>query len=254
MAPKRKPLFWLDWVRWRTSSQTYCWLRRLLLEQSEHLILLCTIAVVEFIERRPRFRGLGKSDFVSKWQRDTHSFWTTKATIFLVRHFDKSEMTDREMHHMRNAVFSTALIVAICAVGTAAMAAKSNSNPAGGCADKMELMLVPDGWQSPKDGQPFSPDRLEAFRAVATTAFRTAADHACATVPAVRRTMAPIKSVLVNSGSGATEPTFYRDAGQFVFQYVFNESDLELPSQAAIEQGLRCFSAPKRGECADMGN
>ena len=158
---------------------------------------------------------------------------------------------------MKNPSFALLLAVAASAAGIATHAATPSPKPvsgiATGCADAITVTLARDGWQG-SNGRPFAPARLTAFRAAAATAFRKAGNHACATVPAVRRALASVKIVRVESGSGATEPTFYHDAGQLVFQYAFNEADLAMPSQAAIELGLRCHADPKRRECADMGD
>lgn len=158
---------------------------------------------------------------------------------------------------MRNPGFALLLAAATGAAGIAADAAtpspKTVPGSATGCTDAITVTLARDGWQG-SNGRPFAPARLTAFRVAAADAFRKAGNHACATVPAVRRALASVKIVRVASGSGATEPTFYRDAGQLVFQYAFNEANLAMPSQAAIELGLRCHADPKRRECADMGD
>lgn len=156
---------------------------------------------------------------------------------------------------MKNPGFAFLLAIAASAGGIAADAATPSPKPvsgiATGCTDAMAVTLARDGWQG-SNGRPFSPARLTAFRVAATAAFHKAGNHACATVPAVRRALTSVKIVRVESGSGATEPTFYRDAGQLVFQYAFNETNLAMPSQADIELGLRCHADAKRRECADM--
>lgn len=154
--------------------------------------------------------------------------------------------------------FAALLAVAIGTPGIVAAAATPSpkavpGTATGGCADVIAVTLAPDGWGT-GEGKPFSRTRLTAFRGAAAAVFRKAGDHACATVPAVRRALASVKAVRIESGAGATEPTFYRATGQLIFQYAFNEADLALPSQAAIEQGLRCYADPKRRECADMGD
>ncbi len=158
---------------------------------------------------------------------------------------------------MKNSGFAVLLTIATCTAGiadaSAATSPKSVSRTTTGCADAIPITLSPGGWES-GDGKSFPQPRLTAFRIAATTAFRQAGDHACAVVPAVRRALASVKAVRIAPGAGATEPTFYRAAGQLVFQYAFNESNLALPPQADIERGLRCYADPKRRECADMGD
>jgi len=151
------------------------------------------------------------------------------------------------------------LAAAVGALGTATPAATPSpiTRPltGGGCADAIVVTLAPSGWRrNENDSESFSPARLKAFRATADAAFRRAADQACATVPAVRRALTSVKRVRVQHAAGATEPTFHRADGYLVFEYAFNETNLETPDRAAIQLGLRCYADPKRRECADQGD
>lgn len=59
-------------------------------------------------------------------------------------------------------------------------------------------------------------------------------------------------TLLVQSGSGATETAIYaprRDT--IVFQWIFAEADLALPDKADIQAGIRCWANPGSRACAE---
>jgi hypothetical protein len=102
----------------------------------------------------------------------------------------------------------------------------------------------------------FPPQRLEAFRQNAATAFRSAAQSACAAGEIAPARLAAVRRLLIQSASGATETAFYEDAesvgaGTLVFQYVFAEDDLAVPEAADIRVGLICWIDPGREQCAE---
>jgi hypothetical protein len=71
------------------------------------------------------------------------------------------------------------------------------------------------------------------------------------------RSLEPIKLVVTRSGAGADEPTFHVDGqkpGSLIFEWYFADADLDVPKRPDIEQGLRCWSDPKRKECSDLGD
>jgi hypothetical protein len=107
------------------------------------------------------------------------------------------------------------------------------------------------------DWKYFRPSALPAFRSRAEEAFRAAADRACREQPRVAAALKPIRKLVIQSGSGATEPVFYQEDGSddaLIFQYAFVEAKLGMPGREAIAQGLRCWADPDRKECADMGD
>jgi len=126
-----------------------------------------------------------------------------------------------------------------------------------GCSEAIQVVLDEHSFLDAGD-KPFPAPRLHAFAGKAEAAFHRAADHACARVSAVRKALAPVRKLVVQSGAGAMDATFYRaegdEPGALFFQWTFNEARLDVPKQADIEQGLRCWAAPDREECADVGD
>jgi hypothetical protein len=101
----------------------------------------------------------------------------------------------------------------------------------------------------------FSRARMEAFRRAATDAFRTAAQAGCGFGELSPERLGAVRRLLIQSGSGATEATFYEDPegagpGTLVFQYIFAEADLALPDADDIRLGLACWGDPENEECA----
>jgi hypothetical protein len=127
---------------------------------------------------------------------------------------------------------------------------------AAGCSERIQIALDRPSLIDAGD-KPFPAPRLAAFERKAAASFHSAADNACK-IAAVRKALAPIHKVIVQSGSGATESTFYRaedrKPGELVFQWAFNEAGLGVPGQKDIELGLRCWADQKRKECADKGD
>ena len=125
-----------------------------------------------------------------------------------------------------------------------------------GCSDQIEVVLDRPSLIDAGD-RPFPAPRLAAFEGNVAASFHAAADQACKTA-AVRQALAPVRRIVVQSGSGAADPTFFLlnehmdDA--LVFQWPFNEAGLGVPARKDIESGLRCWADPNRKECADMGD
>jgi hypothetical protein len=120
----------------------------------------------------------------------------------------------------------------------------------------LEVSLDPGSFARESQEPAFPPQRLEAFRTAAGAAFRSAADAACAAGEVDPARLAPIRRLVVQSGSGATEATFYDDAesvgpGALVFQWVFLEEDLALPAARDIRAGLACWADPEREGCGE---
>jgi hypothetical protein len=141
-------------------------------------------------------------------------------------------------------------------VTTAAAAPAAPAAKPSGCSDKIQVALDRPSLIDAGD-KPFAAARLAAFEARAAAAFHRAANDDCKTA-AVRKSLAAIHEVIVQSGAGATESTFYHEEGRrpddLVFQWAFNEADLGIPKQADIELGLRCWADGARAECADKGD
>jgi hypothetical protein len=127
-----------------------------------------------------------------------------------------------------------------------------------GCSEAIHVALDEPSLIDPATQKPFPAARLRAFSGKAAAAFHDAADAACRSTPAVRKALASIHRLIVQSGAGASEATFYRTEqekpDELVFQWVFNEAGLDVPKRADIAQGLRCWADPHRAECADMGD
>jgi hypothetical protein len=125
-----------------------------------------------------------------------------------------------------------------------------------GCSDEIQVELDRPSLIDVGD-RPFPAARLAAFETRAAAAFHRAANDGCKTA-AVRKALAAIHKVIVQSGSGATESTFYHEEGRkpddLVFQWAFNEADLGIPRRADIALGLRCWADGARAECADKGD
>ena len=137
------------------------------------------------------------------------------------------------------------------AAAAAAPAAPAAAAPACPAPQRVEL----DGPSFVRDDIPaFTPERMEAFRQAAAAAFRSAAEAGCAVGEVSPERLAALRRLLIQSGSGATEATFYEpedDSGTLVFQYVFAEADLALPEAGDIRLGLACWIDPENEECAD---
>jgi hypothetical protein len=125
-----------------------------------------------------------------------------------------------------------------------------------GCSDRIQVTLDRASFIDLGD-KPFPARRLAAFETSVASAFHHASNNACKNA-SVRKALAPLRTLIVQSGSGATEVTFYRAEDRkpaaLVFQWAFNEAGLDLPKGADIESGLRCWADPDRKECADMGD
>jgi hypothetical protein len=135
-------------------------------------------------------------------------------------------------------------------------AASAPEAAAPGCADGLPVHLDRDP-TAMVDWKTFPATRLEAFRAKAAGVFRAAADAACRSAPKVAAAMGPIRRILVQSGSGATEPVFYQVDGSddlLIFQYAFAEAKLAVPDPATIRQGLQCWADADGKGCEDMGD
>lgn len=124
------------------------------------------------------------------------------------------------------------------------------------CSEAIQVVLDRPSLIDAGD-KPFAASRLAAFETKVASSLHAAADDACKT-QAVRKALKPIRKIVVQSGSGATEATFYRapadPPGQIFFQWAFNEAGLGVPERKDIESGLRCWADPDRKECADMGD
>src|SRR4051794_27887353 len=141
----------------------------------------------------------------------------------------------------------------------AATAAAAPAVPApklAGCSDKIQIVLDRPSLID-TGGKPFPAARMAAFEGKVGSAFHGAAGEACKT-PSVRGALAPVRRIVVQSGSGAADPTFFRlnehKGDAIVFQWTFNEAALGVPERTDIELGLRCWADPDRKECADMGD
>ncbi|HEV2865550.1 MAG TPA: hypothetical protein VGX37_03475 [Allosphingosinicella sp.] len=153
-----------------------------------------------------------------------------------------------------NNMVAPAAAPAPAAVNTAAPAPAPA--PPGCVAAALEVSLDPGSFARETQEPAFPPQRLEAFRTAAASAFRSAADAACAAGEVDPARLAPVRRLVVQSGSGATETTFYDDAesvgpGALVFQWVFLEEDLALPAAADIRAGLACWADPEREGCGE---
>jgi hypothetical protein len=98
--------------------------------------------------------------------------------------------------------------------------------------------------------------RLGTLSARAGAAFSAAAERLCHDGRLDPKLLRPFSTLIVLNGSGATEATFYEDPHEFrsedlIFQWIFAESDLEVPPADDIETGLLCWAKPDRPECAD---
>lgn len=126
-----------------------------------------------------------------------------------------------------------------------------------GCSARIAVVLDRPSLFGPAQAA-LPESRLAAFLEEAAAAFHRAADEACAGEPKVRKALAPVRRLLVQSASGAMDPTFFPDeegkSDVLVFQWPFNEADLALPGRKDVEQGLRCWADPGRHECADIGD
>jgi hypothetical protein len=141
--------------------------------------------------------------------------------------------------------------------GSANAAAPAAREPkAAGCAAGLAVDLDRSE-VAERDWRAFPRARLDGFRSRAADAFRSAADAACRQQPELAAKLKPIRTLLVQSGSGATEPVFYQEDGRdeaLIFQYAFAEAKLGVPERDAIELGLRCWADAERKECAEMGD
>jgi hypothetical protein len=126
-----------------------------------------------------------------------------------------------------------------------------------GCADAIAIDLDRSEIAG-QEWKPYPAARLDAFRRGGADAFRAAANHACSRDRRLAGALVPVRKVLIQSGSGVADPTFFdAEPGPdhaLVFQWAFVEADLAIPDRAAIETGLRCWADPDRKECEDLGD
>jgi hypothetical protein len=138
------------------------------------------------------------------------------------------------------------------------LAALAAAAPAPGCADAIRYDLDRASFRTDGANRPIPAARLEPFRQKAAKAFRDAADGLCArkAIPAAK--VAQIKRVVIQDAGGAMEPQLYeaREFGpnSLVFQWVFAQGPLSVPSRRDIEDALVCRYHPNRKGCDEPGD
>jgi hypothetical protein len=138
------------------------------------------------------------------------------------------------------------------------VAAALAAAPAPGCADAIRYDLDRSSFRTDGADRPIPPAQLEPFRLKAAKAFRDAADGLCArkAIPAAK--VAQIRRVVIQSAGGATETQLYeaREFGprSLVFQWVFAEGSLDVPTRRDIESALVCRYHPEHKGCDEPGD
>jgi hypothetical protein len=137
-------------------------------------------------------------------------------------------------------------------------AALAAAGPAPGCADAIRYDLDRSSFRTDGANRPIPPARLEPFRQKAAKAFRDAADGLCARKAIAAAKVAQIRRVVIQSAAGATETQLYeaREFGphNLVFQWVFAEGALVVPTRRDIEDALVCRYHPEHKGCDDPGD
>jgi hypothetical protein len=179
----------------------------------------------------------------------------------------------RRSNPMIVAVMTTGLVLAGCGADESAnnaQAANLAATPANdvvasanttaataepGCSAHMAVELDEESLlQAPVD-KPITKASLEPFRQAAGARFKEAADELCRQGKFAPRYLKMFTTLILQNGSGATEATFYEDPHEFrsedfIFQWVFAESNLEVPTKDDIQTGLICWAEPEQEMCA----
>ena len=147
----------------------------------------------------------------------------------------------------------SALASAALFLAAPALAGAAPRPAAPGCTSGLQVALDPGFLEPRSDLPPVAPARIEAFRQAAGQAFRAAADEMCARGTLRANRLRGFTTLLVQSGSGATETAIYvPDEGSrrtLVFQWIFAEAGLALPGKADIQAGIRCWANPRARAC-----
>ncbi|MEA3032452.1 MAG: hypothetical protein QOH86_468 [Sphingomonadales bacterium] len=132
-------------------------------------------------------------------------------------------------------------------------AALAAATPGASCADAIRYDLDRSAFRTDGANRPIPAARLEPFRQKAAKAFRDAADGLCARKAIPGAKVAQIRRVVIQSAAGATETQLYeaREFGphSLVFQWVFAEGALDVPTRRDIEEALVCRYHPEHKGC-----
>lgn len=122
------------------------------------------------------------------------------------------------------------------------------SQPASGCT--ISVSARADG-SFAQAGYDSSPGRLRRLSDQTRIRFAAAARRLCAAGVLKPSDLARIRELIVQNGEGATEPLLYREPSMtprtFVLQYAFQDGGP--PTQAEMEQALRCWKRPGAPGC-----
>jgi hypothetical protein len=125
------------------------------------------------------------------------------------------------------------------------------------CAGHLRYRIDRPSFASSPGGK-FSAARLDDLARRAAPAFAAAANEMCAKGSLAPDVLRRVTTIVIQTGSGATESAVYDDPETgpetLFFQYIFAESGLALPDKADIQAGLRCWHEPEREECEGRGD
>jgi hypothetical protein len=125
-----------------------------------------------------------------------------------------------------------------------------------GCSAHMSVELDEESLLEAPVDKPLAKASLEPFRQAAGARFKEAADELCRQGKLAPRYLTMFKMLIVQNGSGATETAIYEDPHEFsgedlIFQWVFAESNLEVPEKEDVQQGLMCWADPEQEVCLE---
>jgi len=124
-----------------------------------------------------------------------------------------------------------------------------------GCADHWRVALNDESFAHNGAGRTFSAARLATFRSKLDTALKAAIGSACRQGRVKASEAKKIKTVLVSSASGASEPTLYlKSPGKLALEWVFAEENLLVPSGKDMVAGAACWTSPRSSACLESGD
>lgn len=145
-------------------------------------------------------------------------------------------------------------IFAAAGIGSALFAIQPAA-AAEGCAAHLMIEVDEDSLLNAPVDTPPARKRLAPFGRAAGTLFARTADGLCRDGRLAPERLGPFRRLIVQNGSGAVDPLFYEDPHGFgsedlIFQWIFADSDLQLPGEEDVATGLLCWAEPEQEMCA----
>ena len=122
-----------------------------------------------------------------------------------------------------------------------------------GCASHWKITLDRESFATNGAGRTFTTAQLAAFRTKVDAVLKGTIGEVCKRGKVPARLAKDVQTVTVTSASGATEPILFPVGRHGLdLQWVFAESDLDVPRRKDIVHGLACWISPKGRQCEEL--